>query len=80
MIVINDELHREKESILMRLEELMRERTFVTFRCYLDQRDREIRGIVTRVDRGAGAIKLSHDEGFDIIELSDMMSIDFGNE
>lgn len=78
MLVINDHLYREKEAVYAQLERLMRERTFVAVRCYLEQRDREISGIVTKVDRQAEAIKLSHDEGVDMIELTDIISVSFG--
>lgn len=75
-IVIKDQLFRDREAVLARLEQLMQERTFAVFRCYIEQQDREIKAIVTRVDREQQTIKLSHDEGFDIVELDDIISIE----
>lgn len=80
MISIEDKLYRDAESIMQRLNEMREAQTFVVIRCFLEQRDREISGIITKIDSVANTIKFSHDDGFDYIELNDIISIDIPRE
>ncbi|TMV49603.1 YolD-like family protein [Paenibacillus mesophilus] len=80
MISIQDKLYRDAESIMQKLDEMREAQMFVVVRCFLAQRDREISGIITKIDSVANTIKFSHDDGFDYIDLNDIMSIDTRRE
>jgi hypothetical protein len=80
LISIQDKLYRDEESIMQRLDEMRQAQTFVVIRCFLEQRDRELSGIITKIDTAANTIKISHDDGFDYLELNDIISIDIRRE
>jgi hypothetical protein len=74
-VTINEQVYRDAQSVFPVLHGMVEDRKFVVIRCYHDHQDREIRGIITRLDPSSHMIKVSHDEGFDYIELNDILSI-----